>query len=336
MEFSEVGAHCSVQSCNLKDFLPFTCNGCKKVFCLEHFKPTKHSCPENDVNDAKVFTCPLCTKTIRVLHGENINLTWETHAATDCDPSYRAKKKNRKKKNRCAKKGCKTSLNLTNTMTCPLCRGKFCLKHRHKDDHICINKTTTLRNAAQLRRNLGPEQKSQNTQSQQLKSSVQSTSSLAAASRRQLGNRSKSEVIRGPQIVSKQTNNKNNFISTKRAREACPHCKKRFVTVEELVIHVEKQHNAEIVNQTQPIETTDIEPCPMCGLVFPTTDELTSHFTKMHREYVSNSSSGRNREVCPFCEERFSTAEDLVNHVTNLHNVEQSNNSQKNEKCVIS
>lgn len=33
------------------DFLPFTCNGCSGVFCLEHRTHAGHDCPNANFND---------------------------------------------------------------------------------------------------------------------------------------------------------------------------------------------------------------------------------------------------------------------------------------------
>ena len=50
--FTDIGAHCSVASCNLQDFLPFTCAGCQQQFCLEHHTPKAHACPQHDATGA--------------------------------------------------------------------------------------------------------------------------------------------------------------------------------------------------------------------------------------------------------------------------------------------
>ncbi|XP_075930142.1 AN1-type zinc finger protein 1 isoform X2 [Petromyzon marinus] len=42
----DVGHHCAVEHCGQLDFLPFVCNGCGKVFCLEHRGKDDHACTE--------------------------------------------------------------------------------------------------------------------------------------------------------------------------------------------------------------------------------------------------------------------------------------------------
>lgn len=52
MEFSDIGAHCELEGCNQKDFLPFECEYCHKKFCLEHRLVAKHNCEKlNEINN---------------------------------------------------------------------------------------------------------------------------------------------------------------------------------------------------------------------------------------------------------------------------------------------
>ena len=39
-----VGAHCSLERCNVNDFLPIKCR-CERVYCKDHIQPESHSCP---------------------------------------------------------------------------------------------------------------------------------------------------------------------------------------------------------------------------------------------------------------------------------------------------
>ncbi|KAK2859580.1 hypothetical protein Q5P01_004200 [Channa striata] len=43
----DIGKHCQIESCSLKDFLPFICDSCSGVFCLEHRSREAHSCSEH-------------------------------------------------------------------------------------------------------------------------------------------------------------------------------------------------------------------------------------------------------------------------------------------------
>ncbi|XP_035530026.1 AN1-type zinc finger protein 1 [Morone saxatilis] len=40
----DIGQHCQVDPCSRKDFLPFVCDCCSGVFCLEHRSREAHSC----------------------------------------------------------------------------------------------------------------------------------------------------------------------------------------------------------------------------------------------------------------------------------------------------
>ncbi|OBZ75474.1 AN1-type zinc finger protein 1 [Grifola frondosa] len=44
MDMPSIGAHCSVSSCNVNDFLPIRCK-CEHLFCKDHILPESHSCP---------------------------------------------------------------------------------------------------------------------------------------------------------------------------------------------------------------------------------------------------------------------------------------------------
>ncbi|XVE67996.1 hypothetical protein DITRI_Ditri09bG0033000 [Diplodiscus trichospermus] len=43
--FPDLGKHCQHSACHQLDFLPFICEGCHKVFCLEHRSYRSHECP---------------------------------------------------------------------------------------------------------------------------------------------------------------------------------------------------------------------------------------------------------------------------------------------------
>ncbi|EGU12665.1 hypothetical protein RTG_01215 [Rhodotorula toruloides ATCC 204091] len=44
---AELGAHCSLPSCNALDFLPIVCLHCSASFCGRHAPPSSHSCPSD-------------------------------------------------------------------------------------------------------------------------------------------------------------------------------------------------------------------------------------------------------------------------------------------------
>ncbi|KAJ6837552.1 zinc finger AN1 and C2H2 domain-containing stress-associated protein 16-like [Iris pallida] len=133
-EFPDLGKHCSVDDCKLIDFLPFTCDRCKKVFCLQHRSYTTHRCPNADQQDVTVLVCPLCAKGVRLVPNQDPNITWDVHVNTDCDPSNYQKAT---KKRRCPVPGCRELLTFSNTIRCRDCAQEHCLKHRFGPDHKC-------------------------------------------------------------------------------------------------------------------------------------------------------------------------------------------------------
>ncbi|PWA54840.1 armadillo-type fold protein [Artemisia annua] len=130
----DLGKQCSVDDCKLIDFLPFTCDSCHKVFCLEHRGYSTHQCPNANRNDVTVVVCPLCAKGVHLVPDQDPNITWESHVNTDCDPSNYDKVTKKKK---CPVKGCKETLTFSNTIKCRDCTVDHCLKHRFGPDHSC-------------------------------------------------------------------------------------------------------------------------------------------------------------------------------------------------------
>ncbi|XP_028290428.1 AN1-type zinc finger protein 1 [Gouania willdenowi] len=94
----DIGKHCQVESCNIKDYLPFVCDSCSGLFCLEHRSREAHSCPEVSVKREPVTSCSSTSYT-------------------------------------CSVKECRGKEVLP--VICPQCEKHFCLAHRHQDDHKC-------------------------------------------------------------------------------------------------------------------------------------------------------------------------------------------------------
>uniref|UniRef100_D3ZQI4 AN1-type zinc finger protein 1 n=1 Tax=Rattus norvegicus TaxID=10116 RepID=D3ZQI4_RAT len=94
----DIGQHCQVQHCRQRDFLPFVCDGCSGIFCLEHRSKDSHGCPEANVIKERL--------------------------KTDEHKSYP-----------CSFKGC-AEVELV-AVICPYCEKNFCLRHRHQSDHEC-------------------------------------------------------------------------------------------------------------------------------------------------------------------------------------------------------
>ena len=63
MEFPTVGDRCSLSDCTQLDFLPFTCEHCKFIYCKEHFHSISHSCSKfvdnvsTNIEKSKSYLC---------------------------------------------------------------------------------------------------------------------------------------------------------------------------------------------------------------------------------------------------------------------------------------
>ena len=60
-----IGKHCSVDYCNMRDFLPFTCRKCRKVVCLEHRSLKAHNCEKMNSGNMRAVECPKCFKVLK-------------------------------------------------------------------------------------------------------------------------------------------------------------------------------------------------------------------------------------------------------------------------------
>lgn len=122
-------SQCALPTCNRDEFLPFECDMCQKVYCLDHRTYAAHSCPKAAGKDCRVIICPLCKNSVRVVPEEDVNATFDRHRRSpDCA---------KKEKKRCPAKGCKETLGIANTFKCDRCGQDVCLKHRYEDDHPC-------------------------------------------------------------------------------------------------------------------------------------------------------------------------------------------------------
>lgn len=127
MEFSNLGKHCAYASCKQLDFLPFTCNNCKQVTCLEHRSVRKHECKK--LMQASTVTCLLCGLILPVPLETSVDIVMDQHIFDGC------KKPQSVKPFKCGHKGCKVKS--SQTIHCKYCDRNFCLGHRFPDDHKC-------------------------------------------------------------------------------------------------------------------------------------------------------------------------------------------------------
>ena len=113
-DLMSIGDHCSHPECGQRDFLPFQCDCCKAVFCLEHRAYASHACAVAQGKDTQVIICPICAKAIKLQADQNVHEAFDAHGRTSCDPSNYAKVH---QKQRCAQ-----NLNVTPRLLRPSCR----------------------------------------------------------------------------------------------------------------------------------------------------------------------------------------------------------------------
>ncbi|XP_010528278.1 PREDICTED: zinc finger AN1 domain-containing stress-associated protein 12 [Tarenaya hassleriana] len=138
--FPGLGKHCQNPDCKQLDFLPFTCDGCKLVFCLEHRSYKSHDCPKSDQGSRTVLVCEACSAAIETTGCDenSVKSLLEKHERSgDCDPT-------KKKKPTCPVRRCREVLTFMNNVTCKDCGLKVCLKHRFPADHACTKKAASM------------------------------------------------------------------------------------------------------------------------------------------------------------------------------------------------
>jgi predicted nucleic acid binding AN1-type Zn finger protein len=149
MEFPDLGQHCTVKDCHQLDFLPFRCNACSQVFCLEHRNYEQHHCAQGKRRDNQAFFCPECNASINVGYGGDVDEKLCIHLSTEC-PSFGFQQpaastpSSTQSSASCIVKGCKQRSKFLGT-TCKLCQKPVCLSHRFEKDHQCEKLQNTLK-----------------------------------------------------------------------------------------------------------------------------------------------------------------------------------------------
>ncbi|KAG8371939.1 hypothetical protein BUALT_Bualt12G0014900 [Buddleja alternifolia] len=258
-----LGKHCSVDDCRQIDFLPFTCDCCHQVFCLDHRSYGRHQCAKANENDVTVVICPLCAKGVRLIPQEDPNITWESHVNIECDPSNYEKVT---KKRKCPVPRCKEVLTFSNTIKCRDCNIDHCLKHRFGTDHNCPGPKKPEPTFPIM----GFLNKSKTTPPKQ--APVTSSSKWAQGFLNLLGINLEAQSTN----TSTSTNTTSQSRSGKGRIEACPRCNLRFSSVGDLVDHVEKVHERKGVMKV----TVDV--CPKCSKGFRSPVALVEHVEKEH------------------------------------------------------
>ncbi|KAG1347619.1 zinc finger AN1 and C2H2 domain-containing stress-associated protein 16 [Cocos nucifera] len=273
-EFPDLGKHCNVEDCRQIDFLPFTCDRCNKVFCLEHRSYTKHLCPNANQQDVTVLVCPLCAKGVRLVPNEDPNITWESHVNSDCDPSNYQKAT---KKKRCPVPGCKELLTFSNTLRCRDCTKEHCLKHRFGPDHKCPGPKKPDSGFPFV----GLLNRSQKRESPSNNSSWWGSSLLTAASNLRASAEAGVQKLSNAttQALQRAKDGTAQSSSGSALVEQCTQCPARFSTVSALIEHAEKSHQ----HSTQPVQSrVMIDVCPKCSKGFRDPALLVEHVERDH------------------------------------------------------
>jgi predicted nucleic acid binding AN1-type Zn finger protein len=142
-EFDHVGSHCTLPTCKQRDFLPFTCDTCKKPYCLAHRSYDAHNCEGALKRDMTSLDCPICGKSFKFDKSKDPNEIWEEHYNFYCT---KTESKSSSSSSSCARKGCISKLGPSNTFQCPKCLKKVCLSHRMSEEHECVGATNKSRN----------------------------------------------------------------------------------------------------------------------------------------------------------------------------------------------
>ncbi|KAF7819024.1 zinc finger AN1 and C2H2 domain-containing stress-associated protein 16 [Senna tora] len=291
-EFPDLGKHCAVQDCKLIDFLPFTCDRCDQVYCLEHRSYIKHQCQKADKLDVTVVICPLCAKGVRLVPDQDPNITWENHVNTDCDPSNYERAVKKKK---CPAPGCREILVFSNTIKCRDCLIDHCLKHRFGPDHKCPGPKTldTSFSFMSLLSKSRKEESKPNPPSSTTSSSKWASSFLNAASNirasaeagmSKLGTEINQawQTARDGMGQSGSSNSSNGHGNGQVEVEQCPQCGAKFSSVTMLVDHVQKVHERSSRNRSRGPTKVTIDVCPKCSRGFRDPVSLVEHVERDH------------------------------------------------------
>lgn len=285
--FPNLGKHCTVDDCKLIDFLPFTCDCCHKVFCLEHRSYINHQCPNANKHDVTVVICPLCAKGVQLVYDEDPNITWESHVNTECDPSNYEKATKKKK---CPVPRCKEILTFSNTIKCRDCTVEHCLKHRFGPDHSCPGPKKpdpTFPFMGFLNRNQveqpkpkpKPKPNKAPASGSTWASFVKAASSVRASAEAGMAKLSNEfgQALVGSSASSSSGGGGGGGGGQV---EECPHCRLKFTSVTALVDHVERVHDKS-GSRTGVLKVT-IDVCPKCNKGFRDPVALVEHVERDH------------------------------------------------------
>lgn len=133
LDHTKLGHNCDVSACNQRDFLPFTCDLCRRKLCLLHRSYTAHSCEGCNSKDMTSIDCPICMKSVKFSQSQSADAVWQDHYMNSCSREFSAAKVAKT----CSKSSCTTILGLSNSFKCPKCGKEVCLSHRVPEEHDC-------------------------------------------------------------------------------------------------------------------------------------------------------------------------------------------------------
>ena len=143
MEFTHIGAHCSLPYCKQLDFLPYNCESCHKKFCGDHRKELTHQCesfkeqkaattlkyvhitsPPPTITYSYTNSCVLCSHVLVVKPDQDPNSVVDMHIIKGDCKKQQARTINKHKCSKCGKFG-------MTEITCRDCGNNYCLSHRY-------------------------------------------------------------------------------------------------------------------------------------------------------------------------------------------------------------
>ena len=125
-----VGKHCQLEYCNQLDFLPFKCQSCTKIFCLEHRTEDAHKCTSAGAWAERKRLAAASAPSIgqgRAVRDRFYIPPGSICAARDCQSEIGA--------------------SLHTGVRCDQCRQAYCLKHRLREQHECVTRVEEARKA---------------------------------------------------------------------------------------------------------------------------------------------------------------------------------------------
>lgn len=274
MEFDYIGKHCSLPTCNQKDFLPFKCDHCHRDFCLEHRSYACHGCEGAESKDFTSTDCPMCGKSIRFAKSQDPNLIWEDHYLHGC-----TQKTQQKEHKKCARSDCRTILGPSNTFACSKCRQMVCISHRFPEEHNCANALREAR-ANALQAKFTPT-----TNKTTVTKSVPSSSSVGAKKLAELSNENS---LRGS--AARRIAVQNNSVPTQNSVKIPTTAAPASNSISQQTSASTSQHSS--VSSPSTMQSPESQSCPfLCGYSCFSAEDLTQHIQNSHSEgshYVSH------------------------------------------------